>query len=284
VIARHLKRIVLLAVVFVLSHTPLVLAAEDAAPTPASTTDNASIPVWIAPELGATLATLDQALKHPFDEPFHVTIMKADKTEKQVTINNCDDYNRIASKIYGGLSDNDFQVISYNGVSCLTIKTLQMARPAKRSYVKNFHFNQASAKLLPPQLGLVISPDDEDRVHELSLRHKSLSDYEKISIHEIHDASAKLRGDGWIGYLTVLARGDFIGTGLEELLVRRQAHVTEGGTYGVTELFELGRTTPRGQLELIRVFNCTYQYTESCGSAVKEKGEIQPPSLQESRQ
>jgi hypothetical protein len=71
----------------------------------------------------------------------------------------------------------------------------------------------------------------------------------KIHVHSKDEFMAK--DDGWEATVSLYARGDFDGNGIEELLLRRDGTLLEG-TYRNHSLFILTRSSNHGPLRVVR--------------------------------
>jgi hypothetical protein len=146
------------------------LAAWGQQPGPAER----EIPVSWSPKLHlASLKDIDAALRGPFyDEPFRAR--PAGKAGAWVTVRNCQDYLDVAA--YGDFElDPEIGVIGERaiqaeGLRCFALQLLKNARPPHKTFLADFHFTGDVGNLLPPDLGMVVSPDEEEEVRAADKR------------------------------------------------------------------------------------------------------------------
>ncbi|WP_157619076.1 hypothetical protein [Skermanella stibiiresistens] len=208
-------------------------------------------PIWISPVLELEPdRPLSAVLDAPWEDAFDVIIdLGAGQTRD--TIRTCADYIRLGPAVVGAGSDQEYRVLRSTGTRCAALDLIGRAKPAERSFVKDFRFDKVAAHDLPPALALAVSPDEERRVKRAAAAGGSILDVDRsITLHGLDTGSAELRAKDWKARLAVLARGDFDGDGIEDMLVRRDASKT-GGTYASSDLFVLTRTTPSKRLHII---------------------------------
>jgi hypothetical protein len=216
------------------------------------------IPLSWSPKLRlASLKDIDAALLGPFfGEPSSFRAQPTGKPGVWVTVRNCQDY--LDVRAFGNfeldpeISDISYGSVQAEGLRCFALQLLKNARPAHKTFLADLHFTANVGNLLPPDLGMVVSPDEEEEVRAADEKGISWKQYDpelRIQVHGKDEFTAK--GDLWEANVASYARGDFDGNGIEELLLRKDSALLQG-TYRDHCLFILTRTSNQGPLRVVR--------------------------------
>ncbi|HVZ33696.1 MAG TPA: hypothetical protein VG963_14795 [Polyangiaceae bacterium] len=131
----------------------------------------------------------------------------------------------------------EFPIYRDRRVECRAIQMVVDARPSRFSTWDAFTLDSHAPERLPAAFSLAVSPDDEQRVAEFAARHEAWSKVEPVEfVASTAPNTAKYRAGPAEQVITLLARGDFNGDGVEDLLLMSHAHLTEG-TYTRTRSF-----------------------------------------------
>jgi hypothetical protein len=225
----------------------LVVALWLVTQAPARPADQPKI-TW-ASELGVTsLADIDSALARPFEGGWEVTT--EDKAKKQ--IKSCREFLAVARSKFDAPNEHDWNALWSQGARCFALQALKSAKAPSHSYLGWFQLSPAAIARLPPRLAMLVSPDDlEDaaKAEQACEPWRKFDETLKVSVETAE--RARLRSDGWTGRLTLYARADLDGDGTEDLLLRRDGHVT-GGTAADSTIFIVTQTSAKGCPKVVR--------------------------------
>ena len=212
-------------------------------------------PIWWSPTLKLeSLNKIDERLKRRFwpaeygGLPMYRIVAG---NEIRVEVENCVSLERRRAEGYDGVGNNNHKLAVYHTAWCDALRVLQDAKPTKVSYLRNFVMDADSVDYLPAFLNLFGS------CHWMCLRYRANEegvplgrlepefDVEVVNQHEI-----KGQRDYSTFSVEIVARADFDGDELDDLLVIADAGATEG-TGGTTRLFLLGRQSSDGILRVL---------------------------------
>ncbi len=233
--------------------TCALAACAKPAPAAAPATDapGASSDVSLAPELGVSASvTPAQALQQPWTDALSVPLLSGGTR----TLGSCADFFAVSKQVSDAIAARDEQVLLGQAVRCEALKAVRDGHPAAKSFLTGWTLDNASWKTAPPAFDFQVSPDGEDQIKQATARGGSAADLEHVTLtakDAFHDEAA---GSGWTAEFTVLARGiDVTGEGVEDLIVSRNAAVTDGTLRAIT-YFVVTRTAPGGPLKVVRSF------------------------------
>jgi hypothetical protein len=198
-----------------------------------------------------SLADIDDAMLAESERP--VEVQRQGGEGKRVTIRNCVDYLGLVAN--GGefepvwRADDEFY--HSDKLECDEWQLLKNAHPAQTTFLKDFNFTRKVINILPPSVALLAGRTVEAQTAE---RGMSLAEFEpSIKVTAADEDSISVETDAWEATISLRARGDFDGKGLEEILILRQGRYKEGGPKGEYEsLFILTRTSNTGRLNVVR--------------------------------
>ena len=194
--------------------------------------------VSLTPALGiAPRHTVADALGEPFPDTYTVQVPGAGPR----TVHNCTDYLALGTaKVSTGSSLDDRTLLSL-GVRCVALDWIRSAPTSTHAAAPSagLAFGALRVFQLPPGLALTLSGDDQGAARKASEAGQSILAVEPdLRLRKGAMWTVGLRCPDWAEQLTLYARGDFLGTGDEQWLVRAAADAT-GGTYTSTRLFLL---------------------------------------------
>ena len=138
--------------------------------------------------------------------------------------------------------------------SCKAVGILSGLRPAKSSFFEGFAFGPKSLKFLPPSLDMAISNDEINAAKRAEVDGKSLAKTNpKLKIWRFSDLSMQLEDDRAELGFEMIARGDYDGDGVEDLLISSWERV-KNASYAVSKLLVLTRKGPDAILKTIAEF------------------------------
>ena len=144
---------------------------------------------------------------------------------------------------------HQYEYLLYQDVSamCASLKAFSTARAAPISYVRGFSLSAANVRQLPVELAFVISDEDMQRAS----RYKTLGAFQKGRLTQVDSNRALWQFDGGEQRIAIIARGDFTGSGREELLIDT-VNTVVGGSYRVRGVFIVTRDAPTAALKLVK--------------------------------
>lgn len=127
------------------------------------------------------------------------------------------------------------------------LQRLGQATPAKTSYVSGFHLLPGSLALLPPTLTATFSSIDADAAYMAESKGKSWLSYQPRIKAKLDHGVLVVGEKTWEVRLKVVARADFDGDGIDDLLISIGQSATQG-TFASTKLLLMTRMTPTSRL------------------------------------
>jgi hypothetical protein len=169
------------------------------------------------------------------------------ESKKEVKINTCNDLIKAYAAKEEPLTNIEWNRFQSAAVTCYAIKAFSEAKPSTQSYLGNFALTKETINKLPVDLAFIISNDDIER----SKPFKTLGEYQTNGVVEVksqYSALFKSTTHGVGGFaqnMNVLAKGDFTGDGIEDILISVLSYPTDG-TMRVFDLFIITQTKPDG--------------------------------------
>ncbi len=195
----------------------------------------ATAPTWSPVLELASLAAIPTRFARPFREP--VDLIKGDVRS---SASNC--IALLAARTQGAspADDRDLAIERDEGARCIALQQLSHARGAPAGTLAGFNLGSANAAQLPPTLAVPFGKRDDARAQAAEARGQTLRDYLPDAVVQASGDALVIKGDTWQTRVEVLARGDFDGSGREELLLAAHDKATEG-TFESTRLLLVAR-------------------------------------------
>lgn len=204
--------------------------------------DNNPYPIWLSPRSPInSLDEIDKAWSGPLGKGvrgraggnFEWNFYKGEGADRNTAIaDSCETIFALENQGYRASPgvDRTFYREQRNGCDFMVL--LRTARPAKRSFVRDFELNENSIHTLPAFTGLGISCDmmcrfeTADRLAIPLSRFWQLTDVSSIDKNRLRFHEDKTKFDVYI-----LAKGDFDGDGLEDLFLNRSYYYIDVFAY-----------------------------------------------------
>ncbi len=195
----------------------------------------ATAPTWSPVLELASLAAIPARFERPFHEPVDLI-----KGEVRSNAANCPAL--LAARAQGAspADDRDLAIERDEGARCIALQQLSHARGAPAGALAGFDLGTAKAAQLPPTLAVPFGKRDDARAQAAEGRGQTLRDYLPDAVVQAGAGALAIKGDTWETRVEVLARGDFDGSGREELLLAAHDKATEG-TFESTRLLLVAR-------------------------------------------
>ena len=137
-------------------------------------------------------------------------------------------------RLYKTASESDHFLLADFAATCVALKALKLARPARQSFIAELRLDETAADALPAMLDIAVNPAERDEIEQagakgLSWRQSRASQGAVlISVRRKHDSAALFEWTRGKSLVEFLARGDFNGDGIEDLLL----HISQWPGYG----------------------------------------------------
>ena len=174
-------------------------------------------------------------------------------TSEKIYVRTCREYDAAVEKGFYAYTTFDITMAIFFEHQCGLLKALQSARTAQNSFINKPHVGIVDLKLLPFTLFPVLGPDDRDRTDKPSTYQGAVDDG-SIVIRKVRQnlVSVQETGGGMAQQLVEVARADFDGDGIEDILVYNYFRVTDG-TFRSGGVLALTRKSPDGLFEIISI-------------------------------
>ena len=135
--------------------------------------------------------------------------------------------------------------------TCRIIELLRSAKPARTSFVREFALDGEALDYLPDMVNL--SPSCEGAGWQFQANEKSIPLTQHSEISELQVVGSnriEFDTDGDFTSVEAMARADFNGDGLDDLVVRVSVELAHG-TWGATTDLVLSRASPRAVIRVL---------------------------------
>jgi len=260
--------LVLSALALACQETDERAAAPDAAPAsettpPPSTPAAETVPAvsvhpgYIMPELmgeppaNATAENLAKYRTQPWTGG-EFKVYEEPNTDATFSLTSCESYESRASAKLTTVAAFEVGPFRQTALMCRATRIMLDAKKPETSHVGTLVFDQALPGKMPKELAMVISGDDQARLSAGGVVH--WSDFaEPTGVEPLGELHSKYLHKGGAQELALVARGDFDGDSVEDLLVSLLDTV-EGGSYASYRLLSLTRRSDDGDFELLKEY------------------------------
>ena len=194
------------------------------------------------------LSSIGSRLREPFESAISVT-----KDGRHARVSNCVEYLKLSALHFAPSSDRDVALLKFRGIDCQALQALQKAKPARTSFLDNFHLDAQAVDYLPPDFAPAVSAEDSQKARDAGARGLSWRQFQPGLAVKPDVGSLKAETDGTTTKLEIYARGDLNGDGMEDLLIRVDVSFT-AGSYTDSRLFLLTRESTQGRLKILREY------------------------------
>ncbi len=243
--------------------------------------EDETYPIWWSPSLGLeSLDQIDERLEQklwPDDDGFRLFV-GIGKNRKTVIAHSCADIRMSEKEGSGAIDSPDIYLWPTIYRECIPIERVRDAKPARKSYVRDFVLDAHALDHLPAILSLAPSCDWLCRLYAANERRIPWRKFETkgfLNIDVISEYEIKVETEIDLIHIEILARADFNLDGLEDLFVKSTAKAKEG-RWGDDALFTLSREEPDGVLWVLNAerYICSLETYHPCDTRYDE-----PPAL-----
>lgn len=208
----------------------------------------------VSSEVPLSQAHAQQALTDPWLEPIEVRPVDADPGQTLGVIQTCSEYLELADlRVRPVERGNYWAIFQALALECQAAAMTLGARPAGVSHLRALVFDEDLPDQLPWQVAMIVSGSEAARIaHERPFATWSEALFEPITGYSpCGQYCGTYRDSSQEQTVRLLARGDFDGDGVEDVLVSSW-DVALGGSYRATRTLLLTRRLPDGRFELLR--------------------------------
>jgi hypothetical protein len=222
-------------------------------------------PRW-ASTLGlATLGDVEPKLARPIwpDDPEGLEVVQFDpaiepEDRNRATMHTCLDQMRLLAERYEGQNNPEHKLFIGVGADCAAIAAMRDARASKVSHIANFRLDAAAPRYLPP---VVESPINYEMIHGARVALRARTPWrgedwpDHMTVESDRETTYEDREQAWATRVELLARADFDGDGVEDLMVATGNWATEG-TYGASDVLILTRFSENEVFRVLSDWAC----------------------------
>lgn len=223
---------------------------------------NAEPVTWYAgftlPELLAEPhpARTKEDIRTMLSQPWYAEIIVApvSKPDENIALSSCAQYLAQPAGRLESVRERDGAPFMELAMRCQAAQAILAAQPARQSNIPSQFIDKDLPRLLPPEVAMVVSVQESKRLLA-NKNNRSWGDISRIKKGAILAPNrASFSSDEGSQLIELVARGDFNGDGLEDVMFTSRDSV-EGGTYSALRLFQITRRTQDGKYELLRQYH-----------------------------
>ena len=202
----------------------------------------------------ATREGLEQRLSLPWLDAIEVRSKAADADEPLITLESCGDYLDVADlevrPVEGGTAAVIFQA---RALDCQAVVLALAAQPAAVSHLRTLAFDETLPDELPWQVAMIVSGAEADRI----AAERPQAMWRDALFGPLTEFSScgtwcgRYGDPAGVQSVMLVARGDFDGDGIEDMLLG-SSDAAKGGSYRAVRMFLLTRRERGGRVELIK--------------------------------
>ena len=185
-----------------------------------------------------------------------VTLTRSRKTksrhDKKIHVRTCREYDSALEDGYYPSSTYDISMASWFKYPCGTLNLLEIATIPQQSFIPTSKEGVFDLKLIPLSLFPVVT--DFEQTYGYNIENVTYQDYVEKGLIKVIDRDQNgfsCKNDGLRQHLTEVARADFNGDGIEDMLLSEAVHATQG-TYRTYDMIVLTRKSANGKFEKVQ--------------------------------
>jgi hypothetical protein len=216
--------------------------------------DEGPYPIWWSPvleldSLDNVEQRLDRRLWKDSDAGFEL-YRKLNGRRITANADNCRSLLKLSAEGFEAPGNNDHQIQLLLVAKCRVIELLGQAKPARRSFVRNFGLDADTRKSMPPPID---GPSCSYICRQIYANENgfSWSAFDSSGRVEVVDENTiKIVEEGWEREVQLVGRADVDNDGLEDLMLLVDSCAAQG-TYGTTNFFLMTRATSGSVLRIL---------------------------------
>jgi len=183
-----------------------------------------------------------------------VNVKSLKQANATYSIKSCAEYFKLADKALTTVKENENSAFSEFVLMCQAAKVIVEAKQSKRTFLNDFVLDKNLPNKLPKQMALVVSSAESKKINDNS-KLVNWSDVNKITkVDVINEFKAKYHQQGSAQEIELVAKGDFDGDGIEDVLVLSRDSV-EGGSYNALRMFYFTKRSKEGAYAMGKEFS-----------------------------
>jgi len=193
-----------------------------------------------------TLSEITTLLDKKWYAEFNV--IQVDVEDKTYTLSTCNSLQSINTKKLNTVRENESAPFLDVLVMCKATKLIAKAKASQKSFLESFTLDETLPKNLPASIGMVISDTESKR----NAKNTNLKYWYQVNtitniIKQGQNHVTYILNDGSQQELELVAKGDFNGDSIEDILITSRDTV-QGGSYSATRLFLLTKHSVTGDI------------------------------------
>ncbi|MDA7747067.1 hypothetical protein N8878_07035 [Psychromonas sp.] len=170
------------------------------------------------------------------------------ETQNNSSVSSCQQLKQSIKNGFTAAKNYEYSFVKAQSAICSTWEQQSHFAPSRVSYLNTLKLDESFANQAPTALALTISDEQKVKAKTAS----SWNDFSKIIkvISNSDTQSTYYDQTGGIQRLSLMAKGDYNGDGIEDCLLFMENSV-EGGSYSSTEVYIITRMSVDGPLTLI---------------------------------
>jgi len=183
-----------------------------------------------------------------------IEVAPSSKPDEHIVLSSCAQYLAYPAGTLEPVHPMDGAPYMARALTCQAALQIIAAQPASRSHIPSRFIVEDLPQLLPPEVAMIISTEESKRLLADKSK-RSWADITPIKKATVINAEhARFEDEGGSQDIELVARGDFNGDGLEDVLFTSH-NAVEGGSYAAFRLFQVTRRVPEGRYELIKAYS-----------------------------
>jgi len=164
-------------------------------------------------------------------------------------IKSCTEYFKLSDKTLTTVRENESSAFTEFALMCEAAKVIIEAKPSKLSFLDDLKFDKQLPNKLPKQIAMVISTTESKKLNANS-KLVSWADVNKINkVNIINNVKAIYHHQGSAQEIELMAKGDFNGDGIEDMLISSRDSVV-GGSYSALRVYQVTKLNNQAGLEV----------------------------------
>jgi len=171
------------------------------------------------------------------------------KKQGSKTVSSCQQLKQHISNGYTAAKAYEHSFVSAQSTICSMWESMGKFKPYKVSHLNKLSLNKNFATQAPARFALLIS-DEQAKKAEAASSWNDVSKIKKVTSHN-ELQSTYYDNTGGIQRLSLMAKGDYNGDGIEDQLLYMENSV-EGGSYSSAKAYIITRISPDAPVKLIK--------------------------------
>ena len=199
-----------------------------------------------------SLKDIELIMRYKWYDEFLVRHPK--KTGTSISLSSCQEYFDLNVKQVFTVKESENAPFMAISAMCQATKAILEATPVKDSFLRTLEFDKDLPNKFPAQIAMVVS-ETESVILLNSKTIKYWSQINKISsVEKITPYHAVYKHDGGSQEIELVAKGDFNGDAIEDMLITSRDSV-EGGSYSALRLMLITKPSSNSEYVFIQQYN-----------------------------